>query len=284
MKVETLIVGCGYLGFRVAERLAALGRTVAGTTRSESKLEPLRAAGITPVIFDVTDPDPAAWARLPEAERVLYSVAVDRKEGDSPVASYADGLARILGHYEARTPVVFTSTTGVYGDAGGDWVDEFTPADPSTDSAWASLMAECHLEARGGPGIALRLAGLYGPGRVVGRSAVEGGGPIDADAEGWVNLLQVDDAATAAILALDRLARDSEPSIYNVTDGNPIRRRDLYELAARAAGAPSPTFAPSGRGGRGSSDRRVRGSRFAEDFGFTPEYLDVRRFFDDLSR
>jgi nucleoside-diphosphate-sugar epimerase len=104
----------------------------------------------------------------------------------------------------------------------------------------------------------LRLGGIYGPGRIPRRSELEAGRPILASAEGFLNLIHVEDAATV-VLTVE--ARATLPCLYNVTDGRPVLRKDYFCELARLAGAPAPRFEPpppgDPRGERAASDKRV---------------------------
>ena len=98
---------------------------------------------------------------------------------------------------------IYISTTGVYGTAGGEWVDEETPPDPQRDGGRASLAAEQVLAAHplGARSIILRLAGIYGPGRVPFLDKLRAGEPIPAPSAGYLNLIHVDDAAAVVVAA-----------------------------------------------------------------------------------
>src|SRR5262249_56781506 len=113
--------------------------------------------------------------------------------------------------------------------------------------------------------VILRFAGIYGPGRLLGRQAVEAGEPLVGDPEKWLNLIHVEDGA-AAVLAAE--ARGEPGAVYNVCDGRPVRRRDFYALLARLLGAPEPRFVPPPPGapvpGHERADRRVVNRRLRD--------------------
>src|SRR5262249_9201635 len=152
------------------------------------------------------------------------------------------GLVNVLNALPQGTGrVVYVSSTGVYGDAGGDWIDERTPCHPDRAGGRACLAAEQALQAhpRGHDAVILRMAGIYGPGRIPKRESLERGAPIPAPADGWLNLIHVDDAARV-VMAAETAAPAG--SIYVVSDGNPIARRDYYTELARLLEAPEPYF------------------------------------------
>ena len=273
-----LVVGCGYLGSRVARRWLAAGETVAAVTRSPQRAELLARDGLRPIVADVTRAE--TLAALPPATSVLYAVAYDPAGTASREAIYAGGLAAVLDALPAETGrILLTSSTGVYGPSGGDWVDEDTPCDPPREAGRAMLDAERILQSGrfAGRGIVLRLAGLYGPGRIPRVADVLAGRPLAMTAQGYLNLIHVDDAA-AAILAAD--ARAQPPRTYVVADGQPVRRRDFYRCLAELLGRPEPTFVdppPGGRSAeRGSSDKRVRSFRLSLELGVAWEYPSYR--------
>ena len=135
--VTTLIIGCGYLGQRLGARLVRDGGRVYGTVRSPGRAEEIAGIGIEPVIADVLRPE--TLRRLPAAERVFYAVGFDRSAGAAMREVYVDGLQNVLD----RLPIsvrrfVYASSTGVYGQSGGEWVDEESPTAPSTSRAGSS--------------------------------------------------------------------------------------------------------------------------------------------------
>ncbi|MEM6654366.1 MAG: NAD-binding protein, partial [Planctomycetota bacterium] len=136
-----LVIGCGYLGERVAKRWRDAGDRVTVVTRNADRAASLPAGGYRAIVADVTDP--ATLVNLPAAETVLFAVGYDRSAGPSINEVYAEGLRNVLSALPETTGrVIYISTTGVYGNAGSDWVDEQTPTEPQRDGGKASLAAE----------------------------------------------------------------------------------------------------------------------------------------------
>jgi nucleoside-diphosphate-sugar epimerase len=267
--MTTLIVGCGYLGLRVASRLIERGEHVLGTTRRADRSAELRSLGIEPVILDVVDP---ARGELPSFDHLLYCVGFDRSSGASMRTVYVDGLLGILGRLEGRSlRFVYAGSTSVYGQDDGSIVTEDDPTEPRQTSGQVCLEAERIAIARGAS--VLRLAGLYGPGRIIRRAALLAGEPIIGDPEKVVNLIHIDDATTAAVAALDL----GQPSrVYNVADDRPVSRRELYALTAACLGAPVPSFRPlEGESGREEANRRIGNPRMKDELGVLLQYPDV---------
>lgn len=275
-----LIVGCGYLGRRVASLLLQDDCRVLGTTRSADRAGALRAAGIEPVRFDVLDEE--SLCALPAVDRVLYCVGFDRKAGTSMRTVYVDGLRRVLEVLAGRVGrFVYASSTGVYGQSDGSWVDEDSATEPTSPSGRVVLETEAVVEefrrTRGLDAVVLRYSGLYGPGRILRRASLERGEPIPGDPDHWLNLIEIRDAAACAAAALTH-PRPGSP-LYIASDDRPILREEFYGLIAARLGLPMPRFTrpdPESREGRrDASNKRVSNRRIKEDLGILLRYPDV---------
>src|SRR5215472_2450603 len=164
MQMDKLIIGCGYLGCRVAKRWLAQGHSVHALTRSrEADLE---ALGIQPMRGDVRELlDVIA---LPPVETILYAVAPGRNEGQTPDDVWIGGLGNIKGaisDWRHQPRLIFISSTSVYGQSDGEEVDESSPTQPWEESGQALLRAEDFLSRKWLQAIILRFAAIYGPGR-----------------------------------------------------------------------------------------------------------------------
>lgn len=299
-----LVVGCGYLGLRAAKLWRAEGRRVVGiVTRAEREAE-LRAAGIEPLRADVTRSE--TLVGLPPAETVLWAVGYRPGRGATRESLYVDGLRNVLRALrEPPARFILVSTTGVYGQTDGQWVDEQTPCRPERPSARCMLEAEELLAADpiGRRAIVLRLAGLYGPGRVPRLADVLAGRALPCAPELPLNLIHVDDAA-AVVLAAER--RAEPPRTYLVSDGQPVARREFFEFLASLVGVAPPRFEPppahddsaghtrsdpgAAADGRTApavdepphraSDKRVSNARMRRELGVVPRYADYRAGLD----
>ena len=270
-----LIVGCGYLGGRVAARWHAAGHRVVALTRDPETAAAFRGRGWDAIVGDVTDP--ASLAALPAADVVLHAVGYDRGAGDSRRAVAAGGAANVLASPAGgASRYLYISTTGVYGQTGGERVDERSETDPDSEGGAANLEAERLVRERfaGRPGAAvvLRPSGIYGPGRVM-RSAeqVRSGEPVRGTPDAWLNLVHVDDLAAAVVLAADA---PDPAELYVVSDDRPLTRREYYALLSDALGGPPPTF--TGGGGRVDGlGKRVRNDFIKRDLGWSPRFADA---------
>jgi nucleoside-diphosphate-sugar epimerase len=261
-----LIVGCGYLGQRVARQLLALGHAVFATTRKPERAASFREQGITPVICDVLSPDSL---RLPEADGVVYCVGLDRTAGASMRAVYVEGLRNVLSALPGGGRLVYVSSTSVYGQTGGEEVDEDSETAPLEESGKVVLEAERLLRERRTDAVVLRFAGIYGPGRLLREAALRRGEPLAGDASKWLNLIHVEDGAAAVVSAL---TRSVSGETFNVADGHPVTRGEFYGLLAKLLGAPPAAFtAPASPE---PVNRRVAARRMRERLGVVPRRWD----------
>jgi nucleoside-diphosphate-sugar epimerase len=279
---QRLVVGCGYLGTRVADRWIATGSRVFGITRRESRAAELAARGIDPVVADVTAaPGSAAFVaeairRLPEIDTVFWAVGFDRSAAASHRDVHVGGLSAVLDALangrSVRPRVILSSSTGVWGEADGGTVDETTPVHPSREAGRVLVEAESLLRAHPlGPGVSLRFAGLYGPGRLPRIADLQAGRPIATDPDSWLNLIHVDDAAE--IVRLVAAAPHPQP-LYVVSDGRPVLRRDWYGRLAALSGSPPPTWDPTAPRVRGA-DKRVDPALLFRDLPISLAYPDA---------
>jgi len=264
---DALIVGCGYLGRRVAARWVAAGRRVAALTRGNAAA--LAALGVEPVVGDVLDPD--SLRDLPAAVTVLYAVGMDRGQGRSMREVYVDGLAHVLGTIPPPARFIYVSSTGVYGQTDGGPIDEASPTEPTEESGKIVLDAERLLRVKVPGAIVLRFAGIYGPNRLLRKQPLLKGEPLVGDAEKWLNLIHVEDGA-AAVLAAE--ARGVADETYLVADDEPVRRRDFYTRLAELLGAPPARFEQ--RPETGAANRRVLNRKARERLGWVPRFSSYR--------
>lgn len=263
-----LVVGCGYLGERVARAWCARGDRVLAVTRREARAAELARLGIEPLIADVTD-TACDWSFLAAADApatALWSVGFDRTAGRTYEEVHVAGLGHLLDALPEGCRPILSSSTGVWGDEGGRMVDETTPPNPSREAGRVLMAAEALLQRHPrGPGVALRFAGLYGPGRLPRIDDLRAGRPLAADPDAWLNMIHVDDAAQVVLAVADAAA---PASLYVVSDGRPVLRRDWYGRLAGLLGSPAPVWSaePVADPARGRlADKRVDPSRLFRD-------------------
>ncbi|NJD07274.1 MAG: SDR family oxidoreductase [Methylococcaceae bacterium] len=231
------MVGCGDVGRRVARLEQEGGLAVTALARSEDSARQLQRLAIAPLRGDLDDP--GSLSRLTVQGQILHYLAPPpgEGEGDPRIGCL---LARLrAGNLPAV--VVYISTSGVYGDCGGAWIDEDQPLDPQTDRARRRVAAERALQAwsadTGVPVVVLRVPGIYGPGRLP-IDRVSAGRPLlREDQSPYSNRIHADDLAAACFLAA---RRGRAGAAYNVSDGNPTTMTDYFNRVADHAGLPRP--------------------------------------------
>ena len=268
--MDKLIVGCGYLGRRVAKAWMATGHKVTALTRSTTRAKDWTGEGIHPVIGDICEP--TTLTTLPAVETVLFAVGYDRTSGRTQQAVYVDGLKNLLQVLAGRTKrFIYISSSSVYGQSAGEWVDETSDCQPVQSGGECCLLAEqlVHSAFPTDPSAVsanvLRLSGIYGPGRLLSRvESLRAGEPLSGRGDAWLNLIHVDDAVRA-VLACDE--RGQPGQTYLVSDDRPISRAEYYGRLAELANCPPPRFNPESLPSRGSGglNKRCRNTRLREE-------------------
>ncbi len=273
-----LIFGCGYLGQRVGRQWIEGGERPVAVTRSAERAEELARLGFQPIVADVTRPE--TLGGLPAAQTVVYAVAYGRTNSRSRTEVQVNGLRAVLDALR-RPPrrLVYVSSTSVYGDCRGDWVDEDTPCRPDREQGRVALAAEESLRSHpvGSNAVVLRLAGLYGPGRIPSLGDLAAGRPLAVAADAVVNLIHVDDAAAIVAAAAQH---PDPPATLLVSDGHPVLRREFYRCLSERLRLPPPTFVdpdPAERSfRRGFGNKRVRNARMLATLGVRLQYPSYR--------
>ncbi len=272
--MKKLILGCGYLGRRVAQAWLEAGQEVLALTRSSQRAEQLAANGIRPIVGDVTSS--LDLSDCADIDTVLFAVGFDRKAGKPIRDVYVEGLRRTLDQLPALPRrFIYISSTGVYSQNDGQWVNEQSPCEPVREGGKACLAAEELLRQHpvGQRAIILRLAGIYGPDRLPKLQDVIAGKPIAATANGYLNLIHVDDAVQIILAAEEQL---TPPELLLVSDGCPVLRGDFYRELARVTNSPEPQLedpaSDSSTAARASTDKRIDSTQLHERLRFTYRY------------
>ncbi len=268
-----LSFGHGYSARALARRLLPRGWRVLGTTRDPARAETLRAGGVTPLLWDRDD----VTGALDEATHLLCS-AGPTEAGDPVLARHRDAIAAAAPGLDWAG---YLSTTGVYGDHRGGWVDETTPLTPSTTRGQRRVAAEEEWQAI--PGLPLhifRLAGIYGPGR----------GPFEKVRQGTArrivkpgqvfSRIHIDDIAQVLEASIDR---PRPGAVYNLCDDDPAPPEDVIAHAADLLGLPVPEavafdeadMTPMARSFYAES-KRVSNRRIKEELGVRLLHPDYR--------
>ena len=277
--MNLFIFGLGFSGRTIAERRLARGDTVTGTVRSQDKARTLSAAGVTARVFGHDGRDDVIDSDIAACEALLISVPPGTG-GDPVLAAYARQIAsapnlRWIG---------YLSTIGVYGDHGGAWVDERTPATPTNarsreraaaEQAWLAFGAANSIAVQ-----IFRLAGIYGPGQSQLVQLARGTARRIIKPGQVFNRIHVEDIARAVDASLDR---PRSGAIYNVTDNEPAPPQDVVTFAASLCGVAPPheiSLEDAGLTEMGRSfyaeSKRVRNDLLRNELGVTLAYPTYR--------
>ncbi len=279
--MRVLIVGCGYVGLALGERLAQRGHAVFGLRRSAEADARLRAAGIVPLRGDIARIE--TLRKLPgDLDWVVNCAATRGGNVEDYEQVYRRGNLNLI-EVLAGAPLkkfVFTSSTGVYGQQGGSVVTEESPTQPASPAAGVLLEAERVLRQAAAegrlPAVILRAAGIYGPGRGYWLKQFLAGQVVpEAQAGRLLNMIHRDDLVSAILAALER----GQPGqVYNVVDDEPVTLREFFEWLAAQTGRPLPSggSGSAAAGPRAATNKRVSNRKLRQELGWSPRYPSFR--------
>lgn len=273
---QVLIAGCGYVGSQAALVLKEEGRDVVGLRRNVGAI-PQPISRISADLVSGTGLD-----AVPEdVDQLLYAASPGDGSEESYRQAYLDGPARLKELFENRNQAirraVLLSSTGVYGDRAGAWVDEETPAQPDTITGKVLEEAEmAFLEGWQGLGVVLRLGGIYGPGRTRLVEMVRSERALCPEGDTvYSNRIHRDDAARASLFLLDAA---SASGVYLGVDTEPADLCSVYRWLASELGLPAPA---SGGVERRRSNKRCSGARLRQ-MGFSYAFPTFRQGYSQL--
>lgn len=250
------ILGCGYVGTAVGIELLKRKRQVRATTTTPSRVAELAALGFEAAEWHVDDVQ--GLSRLiHDQDGVILCVAPGKRTQD-----YREVFLRGVQSVVAALPgsgvsrIVYTSSTRVYGQDAGEWVDESSATVPHDENGKVLRAAECALlegvkdlaasEKREVSATVLRLSGIYGPGRDPAERVLKLAGQTRDDGDEWVNLIHRDDIVTA----IARLLKVPYHGILNLSDDRPTTRREYYDRLLAEAGLAAIRWSHASDGGR----------------------------------
>ena len=234
---KAVIVGCGNVGRRIATLCKVAGQEVIALSQTETSKQKNNALGLEAHCFDFDQPLSEQTSLFDGAE--VYYLVPPQKQGI--IDKRSQHVLDWLNNNKLPAKVVLISTTGVYGDCGGNWVTEKTELNPQTERGkrranaeqqwrnWANQYAV--------PVAILRVPGIYANDRLP-RERLEKQVPVvNANECGFTNRIHADDLARICIIAMQKAKHGA---IYNVTDGTPGKITDYLQAAAQALGLPQP--------------------------------------------
>ena len=280
--MKCLIVGCGYVGLPLGAELVRLGHEVAGLRRQASAENELKAAGIRPLVGDVTRPE--SLARLPHAfDWVVNCVASGGGTAEEYRRIYLQGTRHLMEWLSATPPqkFVYTGSTSVYGQTDGSPVKETSPTEPVVETAKVLRETEKLLLTAAGerkfPAVILRVAGIYGPDRghafkqfLKNEARIEGAGSR------FLNMIHRDDLI-GCLIAVLKSGRAGE--IYNTVDDEPVTQANFFQWLAEELGREPPPMVPENPEAdrkRGVTNKRVSNRKLKMELGHQFKYPNFR--------
>jgi nucleoside-diphosphate-sugar epimerase len=284
-----LIIGCGYVGERLARQYLDLGRPVQGLVRSAEGFARLSTLGIDGIRKDLASDD---LGDIPLEGAQVFHLAPPPGRGVEDTHTHR--LVAAFPRAGQPRRVVYVSTTGVYGDCRGAWVDESWPIQPSADRARRRWDAEQTLrrwsQETGGELVILRVAGIYGPDRLPLERIRQGLPLVRPEEAPFTNRIHVVDLVAALEAAMERAPSGG---LYNACDGHPSTMTDYFLAVAGAAGLPPPPLIPlaeaSGQLSEGmlsylAESRRLSNRRLIEGLGLSLRYPTLADGLRELDR
>ncbi len=261
-----LIIGCGYLGMSLLHKLLDDNSQLWATTRSETRLNQINRAGASAVWFDINKAE--SWANLDPVTGLAPEIYFLLPPGKIELACLNEFL--IYMQVRRLTRLVITSSTVVYGTQSRtvDADSDVNIDNPRAQRQYEIEQSFCNYaqDSR-----IVRLAGLYGPGRVIGRQTVIDGEVIRGRPDGYLNLIHVDDAAELLVKVMN--SRTAAP-VELGCDGRPVTRGQYYRELAESLACKPPEFMPTHGSGKGREcDNRIT----MERTGWRPLHTDYRQ-------
>jgi nucleoside-diphosphate-sugar epimerase len=271
---RALIIGCGDLGLAVAKQLVDAGIETIGvrrTLQSVSEIEMVQA--------DVSQSETLRGLKEIRPEFLIYCVAAHAQSDQAYHSAYVEGLRNVLEtqrHNQNLRHVFFVSSTRVYGQAMDDLLDEATEAIPADFGGERLLEAEGLLNSLHCGSTALRLSGIYGPGRL--RMINLAKQPTSWPSQNsWTNRIHRDDAAAFIVYLVKQVMAGLKlEACYIVTDAKPVAQYEVLYWIAAKVGIKAPSRVPSIVGGKRLSNRKMLAT------GFKLEYPDYQAGYASL--
>jgi nucleoside-diphosphate-sugar epimerase len=248
-----LIAGCGYVGAAAADLFQAAGWEVEGWTHSAESAAKLAEKPFPVRAVDIAVRGAVEAATASRFDAVIHCASSGGGGAESYRRIYLEGARNLLTVLRPNT-FLYTSSTSVYAQTGGEWIDEESPAEPAHETG--RILRETEEFVRQNGGMVARLAGIYGPGRsALLRKFLAAEARIEEGGTRYVNQAHRDDIAPAL---LQLVTTPNESEIFNVVDNEPRTQQEAYAWLAAKLNRPLPPTAPrAGTRKRGASNKRV---------------------------
>jgi nucleoside-diphosphate-sugar epimerase len=281
--MRVLIVGCGYVGLPLGAELVKQGHEVHGLRRSAGVEAELQAAGIKPLLGDITAS--GDLASLPAAyDWVVNCVSAGGGGASEYRALYLEGTRNLIEWLASAglRKFLYTSSTSVYGQTDGSLVRESSPTEPEAETGRVLVEAEQSLldaaRQQRFPAVIMRLAGIYGPGRGHWfRQYLRNEARIEGSGGRWLNMIHQADVVGAIIAAL----KSGRPGdVYNAVDDEPVTQLAFFQWLSATLGKDLPPTVPVETGPerkRGATNKRVSNRRLKMELGYQFAYPTFRQ-------
>ena len=276
--VRALIIGCGYVGEALGQRLVALGHDVTGIRRSREHNDRLAKLGIRPFNLDITGE--GALAKLDgRYDWIVITVSSARGGEAAYERAFGTGTRRIAQWLKtaSASSVVFISSTGIYRQTNAEWVFENGATPPENTTSKILWKAEQTISAVGPLVTLLRSSGIYGPGRGhLFQQFMSGNAVIEGDGKRFLNMVHRDDLVGSIVAVLEL---ENGSGLFNITDDEPVTQLDFFKWLSETTGRPIPPFVPeldTSTRKRNITNKRVSNKLFKETFGFKYKHPTFR--------
>jgi len=281
--MRILIVGCGYVGLPLGIELLRQGHGVFGIRRTAGGIEGLKAAGIEPLVCDITRRDDLAKLPLP-FDWVINTVSSSKGGLEQYMEVYFQGTRNLVQWLAGCPPrkFVYTSSTSVYGQDDASMVKESSETKPTTETGRVLAATEGLLldavKSKHFPAVILRAAGIYGPDRGhLFRQYLRDEAKITGRGERWINMIHRDDLIGCIVAALKN-GRAGE--VYNAVDDEPVPQIHFFRWLSETLGKNMPPFSPGAGltpGKRGATNKRVMNRKLKAELGYQFRYPTFRQ-------
>jgi nucleoside-diphosphate-sugar epimerase len=291
---KIFIFGCGYLGIRLADTLINHGYEVGALTKNQTYAEILKAKGIKEVIVDRLESD--TWHSLVGSEysKIINCVSSAGNGLSGYESSYHQGQASIIRWAKSHSvkSFIYTSSTSVYPEDSGAWVEESSLEDEAIHSDAAQILrrAENLIEknqSHFGQYFILRLSGIYGPKRHYLLNQIQSSNVIAGSGDYFMNMIHVDDILSAIVKLINSEVSIAS-GIYNLSDDTPTRKEDVVEWLAEQLNLSVPSFDKDLLSQRNASrktrtkNRRIANRKLKDSLGLALKYPSYKEGYSQI--